>query len=534
MMGFRFSSLRTYRRICELSGRYRRQVHWGVERAAEEAASTRSSEIDGRVMEWTIDTLSEDDALEQFFETIPGFYKSVLVKDLRQCLPGTVQWKILHTLAGYLHRTLSSNLVSGPVKVRRLAICLNAASEIQTSLGIPFILDNIIYGTWFGVPHSVEIGHFLRSWDKTSNGRYTLYIDGITARIVAGARDRNDRWVALSLDYLGVPERTLRDHLAHGDSVLLANLIHIVRRLSRSDWVPITILESLSECDVRNTVPELQRDFCALWNEIVRETGISGSHDGVPLLMAIRRVYLALHRGTAAAPTAFDDSTSDLDYVLTKSLSYPLCNLPGHRSDNPHEHRDTVPHPAGGLSPDDAPASTINPSRPAPRLHAINSSALLDPTTAISKQGTVDHATIVTSPTAGSDPHSALAAKTLVPQPVFNPSSGRTNMPPRHSTHRLPSSSSMVPRVPFSPSPPSPAGNVYSMDLQSSPVSASSQSIQSPLNMGHSPPDSATIPLIAQRQSSICGGAVASNIATCGGLDDSQGLNDTNFRTLDA
>jgi len=51
-----------------------------MERVAEEAALKRSSELGVRVLEWTLDALGEDDALERFLVSIPGFYKSDVVK----------------------------------------------------------------------------------------------------------------------------------------------------------------------------------------------------------------------------------------------------------------------------------------------------------------------------------------------------------------------------------------------------------------------------------------------------------------------
>lgn len=46
-----------------------------------------SSKIDGRIVEWTINGLSEDDSIEEFTEAIPGFYRSSVVKGLRRTLP---------------------------------------------------------------------------------------------------------------------------------------------------------------------------------------------------------------------------------------------------------------------------------------------------------------------------------------------------------------------------------------------------------------------------------------------------------------
>ena len=60
----------------------------GVEVEAEETASKGSPEVDGRIVEWTIVALRDDDAIEGFAEAIPGFYKSSLIKDPRQHLLG--------------------------------------------------------------------------------------------------------------------------------------------------------------------------------------------------------------------------------------------------------------------------------------------------------------------------------------------------------------------------------------------------------------------------------------------------------------
>jgi hypothetical protein len=47
-----------------------------MEKAAEKITSERTSEINRHIVEWTIDALGEDDALEKFLEAIPGFYQS--------------------------------------------------------------------------------------------------------------------------------------------------------------------------------------------------------------------------------------------------------------------------------------------------------------------------------------------------------------------------------------------------------------------------------------------------------------------------
>jgi hypothetical protein len=55
---------------------------WGPRGAAKTAALVLSSKMDVRALGWMVDnTLGEDDALETFYESMPGFYKFDVVKD---------------------------------------------------------------------------------------------------------------------------------------------------------------------------------------------------------------------------------------------------------------------------------------------------------------------------------------------------------------------------------------------------------------------------------------------------------------------
>jgi hypothetical protein len=151
---------------------------------------------------------------------------------------------------------------------------------------------------------------------------------------------RDDRWIALAKDQLGVSEDVFRDYLAHGDSVLLANWIHIIGPLLRlcpdngRHWVYFLfpILRCISKFDIQNTLPGLQHDFCALWNEFVLEARKAGDpYFPRYILRPIRHFYVALHQGTDCAATAFDASTNDDDPILDEPSSYPLCTIPGHQ-----------------------------------------------------------------------------------------------------------------------------------------------------------------------------------------------------------
>ncbi|KAN0103982.1 hypothetical protein V8E52_011435, partial [Russula decolorans] len=69
----------TWKYYRELGNHYHRWMLGGVEKAAAETVSERLQKIDGRIFEWTITTLDNDDSLEKFFEAIPGFINSNLV-----------------------------------------------------------------------------------------------------------------------------------------------------------------------------------------------------------------------------------------------------------------------------------------------------------------------------------------------------------------------------------------------------------------------------------------------------------------------
>src|SRR5216683_1941052 len=73
--------------------------------------------------------------------------------------------------------------------------------------------------------------------------------------------------------------------------------------------------------------------FCSLWNEVVQKAEGGQSHY-VRVLRAIRHLYIALHQGTDAAPTAFDASTAYFDSILDQLSSYPSCNIPSHHSNS--------------------------------------------------------------------------------------------------------------------------------------------------------------------------------------------------------
>jgi hypothetical protein len=292
----------------------------------QEKVQEQGSRFDSEVLKRTLDMSGSDDDLEQFFEAIPGFCASKIVDDPRHSLDVLGLPRLAEALIAFWNRTSSSNRVSESVKVRRLVVCVRVVEAADLSIAVPQIL-HLLFGDLSDVSRSVEIGHSLR---PLRNGSAASLARGIIARIISDA-ERNDRWSTLAMDELGISWDDLRDYRAHGDSVLLANLIHITLHFFHGLLQPhpdltretLSILPSISNFDILNTLPELQQDFCALWNDVVRQVQSSGAKNNpfIEILLDIRILYIALHRN-------FDP--------LRPPAFYPLCEDDSHRNLTTH------------------------------------------------------------------------------------------------------------------------------------------------------------------------------------------------------
>ena len=124
-----------------------------------------------------------------------------------------------------------------------------------------------------------------------------------------GVRERDNRWISLTRDEFGIPDRELRDNIAHGDSALLSLLIYKTREAFRSgSWTPF-ILATLTQFDMSNTLREAWRG------------GIDCT--AVKILREIRHGYLGLHQGT----NAFSAHAKFYNPVLAWPSSYRFCTM---------------------------------------------------------------------------------------------------------------------------------------------------------------------------------------------------------------
>ena len=335
----------------------RRLSRWmlGVEKKAEETAGEQSSEIDVRILGWTTTALEDDDSLEKFFEAIPGFFNSKLVKHLERHFSETLLKTFWRVLDGFMGRTLSSNSVTESVKSRRDIICRDIIGMVPVPFN--FRMDNLD-SHFHEAPVSIEKSRAIARWITQSQHSVSNAARLQVAGYLLEMRERDSRWIALASEVCGLAARVTERNVAMGgDNRLLATLIGIshpfnldttCRRIG--DFCMLELVGALAQFDIRHTLPRLQHDFCTLWNKLVQETKNHGDYHGdysppSGVLRLIRHHYIALHEGTDAAPTAFSASTRGFDAILFHSSSYPLCDIASHRPDSTAHWHVPVPYP---------------------------------------------------------------------------------------------------------------------------------------------------------------------------------------------
>jgi hypothetical protein len=313
----------------------------GKEDTAEKCAWQQPSKPNVHILGQTLDALEEDGAWEESFKAITDLFDSGEVNGIEGHILDELRIKFRGALNGFLETSFSSNLVTEPVRSSRLITCLNATHAVLGTDGVSQILYDILNGRWPELLQSVETAHSLRRWGNNTDKRSTDYVRRIVTHVVFGVQKRDAGWIALAKAEFGIQDHVLPDIIEYGDSALFSLFIHITRQAFHYGSSTPFILASFSRLEIRNTRPELQHEFCSLWNEIVREAWRVGTDSAaLSILREIRQAFIELHQDTAAASTAFSASTNHYNPVLTQPLSYRFCNIPSHRP-NP-----TSPSPA--------------------------------------------------------------------------------------------------------------------------------------------------------------------------------------------
>jgi len=334
----------------------------GIGKTSEKFAWKQPSKLDVHTLGQTLDALGESGAWEEFFNAITSLFDSDHVNSIEGHILNEFRIKFRGALNGFLDPTFSSTSVPEAIRNSQLITCLNATHAVLGTDEVSQILCDIFNGRWPELLQSVEMAHSLRRWGNSADKRLNHFVRKIVTHVVAGVQERDDQWISLAMAEFGVQDHVLRDNIEHGDSALLSLLIHITRQAFYcGSWTPFT-LASFAQFEIRNTRPELQHEFCSLWNEIVREAWRGGADcTTVKILREIRQAFIGLHQGTDAAPTAFSARTNHYNPVLTQPLSYRFCNIAAHRPNwarqDPATNRFTIHHLTRGDS-GSLPAST--------------------------------------------------------------------------------------------------------------------------------------------------------------------------------
>jgi hypothetical protein len=295
--------------------------------------------------------LEEDHELDQFLAGIPGFLSSHEVTDPMNVLEKVIDHVpgMAYTVFLFIKRTFTSGLVSEAIQERRKNVYMRAL-DVMTPL-LPVTFYHALH-FWESDPSPMmNIFGTLDFWllaeahSQDDDPDVAISAQCMAAAITTTVQERDQHWSRIVMRQLGISEDTLHLYLAYGDSLFLANLIHIIECLAPPydntnytlslDGLIRHTLRIARNFEVAGTLPELQDRFCALWNQIAlmmsdQQFSEVEQRYARTILRVIRNVYISLHDGTDSQPMAFSWSTRSLDPVLWIELSYPLCAVPDH------------------------------------------------------------------------------------------------------------------------------------------------------------------------------------------------------------
>jgi hypothetical protein len=329
-----------------------------MDKTAEKYAHKLGPNMDNRSLLWTFEKLEEDSDLEKFFEGLRRLCVSDAGKELKLEKEFVEPNKMMlsRALIGLIDRTLSSNLVNEMVKHRRLII-FTKAMESTSLLRRSEILDRVLFGNWDGLLECMEFGLSMRNWadnfDKvTVTYFYAQCVTALTiSELLMRKRLGHERYGWIQLIKNSPVSTPFDPHIAHDhdDDILLAHAIFVVRMsvqtYSGSEEndsgnilnVSRRTLGAVCKLDIHYTLPELQHEFCDLWNKLVTTAQTDELPRHRPIVMKmlqnIRKLYIALHpTSRRSTPQGAFNTTEDWEQVLNNWDFYPKCAEEGHRS----------------------------------------------------------------------------------------------------------------------------------------------------------------------------------------------------------
>ncbi len=288
----------------------------GMRKTAEDYALDLARKIDFDALWWTFESLDEDGELQQFFEGLPGLCKSKAIENALGDFINPNSRRLSDEMIGLMDRTMKSNLISESLKQHRITICTKVICDTGL-IGVWTFLSRVVLGGWDGFLRCIEFGTFSQGLTNSSNRVTAFCAQCAVAAVIhanANVREREEResWFQLVTDQLNTTPKPLLHHYPlHGDSILLPNLTFIIRRIVQTYSGSMThqqndlrratskTLKLVCKFDIKDTLPELQHEFCDLWNLLAEKA----EKDDRPRIRCItkmilehtRKLYDALH-----------------------------------------------------------------------------------------------------------------------------------------------------------------------------------------------------------------------------------------------
>ena len=262
----------------------------------------------------TFQSLDEDGELQAFFGGLLGLCNSKAVPNASQDFIKPHANRFSNELIALMNRTLSSNLVSESVKQARMTICAKVIGTTHL-IGNWWFLRRVLLEDWDRFLRCVEFGIFAQKLKNNPDRVTALSAQCSVAVVISNVRERDENWYQLVIGQLNIPKPLVYHYHSHGDSILLTSLIFIVRRIVQAysgsserqqrDLRDVTskTLNFVCKFDIRRGLPELQHEFCNLWNLLADKA----ENDERPRVKCItntilehtRKLYYALHQGTS-------------------------------------------------------------------------------------------------------------------------------------------------------------------------------------------------------------------------------------------
>ena len=213
-LGRRTLSREAYGRLHNLEHKYHKLLSQGIQKTAEQTARNLPSEVDTRTFMKTFESLNDDDELERFFDGLPGFQYSRVVRNPLLRLTEVQKSRLSSEMTESMDRTFSSDLLPESVKNRRAIICAKAIDPAHFPGAFQWIFDKIVAEDQNESLLTPEIGHIVKGWGDRGDQRTDLLVKAMVSGIIARAQRSNDHWFTLAANELGVRKSVLRVYAA--------------------------------------------------------------------------------------------------------------------------------------------------------------------------------------------------------------------------------------------------------------------------------------------------------------------------------